>query len=111
MDVVIPIENGDLSELLFDHKEKLPDSFYLNIMNMLKVYHAGGQNENDIYAELVDNIDKIDPTVMKLIMTKFLHMLKKQIVIIQKRPMWPTYTLTAIALMFLLLEKVCIKLP
>ena len=109
MDVAIPIENEDLCELLFDHKEKLPDNFYLNLMNMLKVYHSGGHNENDIYNELVDNIGQIDPEVMKLIMKKFLHMLKKQIVVIN-RPMWPIYTLTAVALIFLLVEKVCIKL-
>lgn len=111
MDVVIPIEDGDLCELLFDYKEKLPDNFYLNLMNMLKVYHSGGHNENDIYNELVDNIDKVDPEVMKLIMKKFLNMLKRQVVIIQKSSSWPVYSLTLVALLFLLLQKVCIKLP
>lgn len=108
MDVAIPIENEDLCELLFDYKEKLPDSFYLNLMNMLKVYHSSGHNENDIYNELVDNIGKVDPEVMKLIMKKFLHILKKQVVVIN-RPMWPTYTLTGIAILFFLIEKVCIS--
>ncbi len=111
MDVAIPIENEDLCELLFDHKEKLPDNFYLNLMNMLKVYHSGGHNENDIYNELVDNIGQIDPEVMKLIMKKFLHMLKRQIIVIQKTPIWPQCTLVFIGLMFVFLPKMCIKLP
>ena len=100
MDIAVPIENGDLCELLFDCKEKLPDSFYLNLMNMLKVYHSGGNNQDDIYKELVDNIDKVDTEVMKLIMTKFLQMLKKQIIIIQKKPSWPIYSLTLVALLY-----------
>ena len=114
MDVTIPIEDGDLCELLFDHKEKLPDSFYLKLMDMLKERHAGASNENEIYSELVDNIGKVDSDVMKLIMTKFLYILKRQIVIVHSinKKVWPTYTLSLIALIFLVLQQIniCIKL-
>jgi hypothetical protein len=97
MDVTIPINEGDdLCELMFDHKEKLPDSFYLKIMDLLKVYHSGSQNENEIYSELVNNIDKVDSSTMKLIMNKFLPMVKRErereiVVTHQSRPMWPSY--------------------
>lgn len=95
MDVTIPINDGeDLCELMFEHKEKLPDSFYLKIMDLLKVYHSGNQNENEIYSELVNNIDKVDANTMKLIMNKFLPMVKREVVVVthhQSRTMWPSY--------------------
>ena len=97
MDVTIPINDGeDLCELMFEHKEKLPDSFYLKIMDLLKVYHSGNQNENEIYSELVNNIDKVDADTMKLIMNKFSSMFKREreVVVVahhQSRTMWPSY--------------------
>jgi hypothetical protein len=115
MDVAIPIEDGDFCELLFEHKEKLPDICYLKIMDMLKTHHSGVKNENDIYNELVDNIDKVEPDVMKLIMKKFQYMLKSQIVVVHtiKNSNWRVYTLLSIACLFFILHNVniCLNKP
>jgi hypothetical protein len=92
MDVTIPIEDGDLCELLFDHKEELPDIFYIELMNMLKVYHTGGQNEICIYSFLVDHIDKIEPQLIKMFLTNFTSMLRRQTVVIEHPvsiSLWP----------------------
>ena len=108
MDVAIPIEDGDFCELLFEHKEKLPDICYLKIMDMLKIHHSGVKNENDIYIELVDNIDKVEPDVMKLIMKKFQHMLKSQIVIVHtnNKSNWSKYIIAITFFSIFILQKI-----
>ena len=113
MDVTIPINEGEnLCELMFDHKEKLPDSFYLKIMDLLKVYHSGQRNEKEIYSELVDNIDKVDADTMKLIMNKFSSMFKREreveVVIVdqqQSRTTWPAY-LVSVFIIVLFVQQV-----
>ena len=43
---ITDIEN--LAENLFENSEKIPNDIYINIMNMLKVYHESGNNETEI---------------------------------------------------------------
>ena len=100
MDAVIPIEKELLSEELFEHKEQVPDSFYVQLMDMLKLYHEGACNENQIYSILVDNIDTIDPSVMKILMKKMSGLFRKHAIVIHKTVVWPSYFFAGMTLTF-----------
>jgi hypothetical protein len=105
METVIQIENETLSEELFEHKEQVPDSFYVQLMDMLKLYHEGAHNEHQIYSILVDNIDTVDPYVMKILMKKMSILFRKHVIVVNRTVMWPSYFFAGMAVTFFILNQ------
>ena len=69
MSVVIPIENdaSKCMEFVFENAEKLPNDFYIKIMNLLKNYHEYGNNFIEIHGYLELNKNKVEDSILKQI--------------------------------------------
>ena len=79
MTVIVPIDEIKLKikinkcmELIFENNLKLPDGFYLTIMNLLKQYYEdNGTSFEKIHEFLNKNEKKIDPELFKQIKSFF----------------------------------------
>jgi hypothetical protein len=59
-------------ELIFENNQKLPEDFYLTIMNLLKQYYDNrGNSCNKIHEYLNRNEKRIDPELFKEIKSFF----------------------------------------
>jgi len=60
------IENcGQCVEYIFQVSEKLPDGFYLRIMELLKEFHEHGTNLSQIHQFVESNKDILEPDIYK----------------------------------------------
>jgi len=60
------IENcGQCVEYIFQISEKLPDGFYLRIMELLKEFHEHGTNLSQIHEFVESNKDILEPDIYK----------------------------------------------
>ena len=69
MSIVIPIENdaSKCMEFVFENAEKMPNDFYINIMNLLKNFHEYGNNFIEIHGYLELNKNKVEDSILKQI--------------------------------------------
>ena len=52
------MESEKIVEILFENSDNVPENVYLNIMNMMKVYHEHGNNEHEIREYASENVNK-----------------------------------------------------
>jgi len=66
MSVIVPIENdtSQCIEFIFENAEKMPNDFYINIMNLIKYYHDYGNNYFEIHGFLELNKNKVDNSIL-----------------------------------------------
>jgi hypothetical protein len=68
MAVVVPINGQEVVEYIFDNAEKVPNDFYLCIMNLMKIYYEENGNNLQIIHEYLNlNKKRIDKTIIKKI--------------------------------------------
>lgn len=65
MSVVVPV--NECVNLIFENSEDIPEDFYINIMNLLKVYYDRGNNLHEIHEFLNRNKNKINILLMEKI--------------------------------------------
>ena len=54
-------------EYIFENAEKMPNDFYINIMNLVKNFHEHGNNFYEIHTFLEFNKNKIEDSILKQI--------------------------------------------
>jgi hypothetical protein len=77
MAIVVPINvynvHHEIVEYIFEESERLPNDFYINIMNLMKKYHdqCGRQVYNEIQVYLDKNKKRINSDIFKKIKGHF----------------------------------------
>jgi len=70
--VVVPIHQHEIVAYLFEICEKIPNSIYLDTMNLMKKYHDSECTLIDVQVYLEMNKSTIDETIFK----KLIHLLQ-----------------------------------
>ena len=65
MSVIVPI--NECAEIIFENSENIPDDFYIDIMNLFKIYYEDGSNLHQIHEFLNKNTNKINCLLMEKI--------------------------------------------
>jgi hypothetical protein len=65
MSVVVPV--NECVNVIFENSENMPEDFYINIMNLLKVYYDHKTNLDQIHEFLNKNKNKVDNLLMEKI--------------------------------------------
>jgi len=66
MSVVVPIDNetAKCMEFIFENAEKLPNDFYVNIMDLVKNYREYGNNFYEIHTFLESNKNRVEESIL-----------------------------------------------
>ena len=68
MAVVVPINGQEVVGYIFDNAEKIPNDFYLCIMNLMKIYYEENGNNLQIIHEYLNlNKNRIDKNIINKI--------------------------------------------
>lgn len=67
MAVVVPIDSDKIVEILFENSEQFSNDIYVNLMNMMKIYHELENNYDSINRYIDVNKENIDKKVLKRI--------------------------------------------
>ena len=68
MAVVVPINGQEVVGYIFDNAEKIPNDFYVCIMNLMKIYYEENGNNLQIIHEYLNlNKNRIDKYIIKKI--------------------------------------------
>ena len=67
MSVVVPINHNEIAQLVFECSEDIPNDFYIDIMNLMKIYYENGNNLNEIHVYLNKNEKRINGILFKKI--------------------------------------------
>ena len=65
--VVVPIDHNEIAQVLFEYSEDIPNDFYVNIMDLMKIYYETGNNLNQIHTYLDENKNRINKDLFKKI--------------------------------------------
>ena len=65
--VVVPIDHNEIAQLVFDCSEDVPNDFYVNIMDLMKIYYENGNNLPQIHIYLNENENRINKDLFKKI--------------------------------------------
>ena len=60
MTTVIPINEHEIAQIIFEYSEDIPNDFYVNIMNLIKKYYEHGNNLQEIHDYIKQNENRID---------------------------------------------------
>ena len=61
------LNDENIAEILFENSEEFPNNIYVELMNMVKIYHDTRQNGKNIKNFLKENKNKIDKNILKKI--------------------------------------------
>lgn len=67
MSVIVPINSEYIVELLFENSEQFSNDIYINLMNLMKIYHDLENNHDEIQKYLDENKKNIDKKFIKII--------------------------------------------
>ena len=74
MATIVPINDFTFAEILFENSEEVPNDIYINLMNLLKIYHEEQSNTDDINDYLII----IKPQINKKLYKKLSKFITKQ---------------------------------
>ena len=67
MVVIVPINQNEMVEILFEYSEQIPNGIYLDLMNLMKQYHEYGDNRNIIHEYINKNKNNLNETLFNKI--------------------------------------------
>jgi len=67
MVVIVPINQNEMVEILFEYSEQIPNGIYLDLMNLMKQYHEYGDNRNIIHEYINKNKNNLSQTLFNKI--------------------------------------------
>ena len=107
MPVVVPINTDhEIVDYIFEESERLPNDFYVHIMDLMKKYHDNRSKQvyNEIHSYLLKNENRINNDIFKKIKERFPE---KKIEYFKKLKKWREYiyriTVTLLIVFMLLL--------
>jgi len=64
MATVIPINEHEIAEIIFEYSENIPNDFYVHIMNLVKIYYEHGNNLEEIHNYINENKNRINKDLL-----------------------------------------------
>ena len=61
---IVPINEYEIAQIIFDYSEDIPNDFYVHIMNLVKLYYENGNNLQEIHVYIEENKNRIDKHVL-----------------------------------------------
>jgi hypothetical protein len=64
MTSIIPINEYEIAQIIFEYSEDIPNDFYVHIMNLVKLYYENGNNLQEIHVYIEENKNRINQNIL-----------------------------------------------